>query len=348
VTGQDTDAGVVCRRARPDDRAAIISLLTDSYGGWHGERNEEFWDWKFERNPHGRARIYIGDDGGRIAGCYVLNPVKLHVGGTTMVGAQSVDAAVDSDYRGRHVFTDLAQTALREVVAEGIQPLFAFPTRGAFGGQVRVGYKPQLMVPKAYRPLFIPTLHRRFGDFRLEHVKRFDERFDVFSEAKVENEVSVQRDAEYLRWRYCDHPTQSYRTLTCERGDGELCGYSVLTVRGTRKRAAPGYVVELQTVGQSEQAAMFLAHHSVAHLRMMGARVGVSWPRPSGVEQAALAAVGFSERYVKLRRVLTRPEYVDQLIAYEDPEQMSAEQRAAAGAAESRTWALVPGDADYI
>jgi hypothetical protein len=273
-----------------------------------------------------------------------LNPVRLQVARWTRVGAQSVDAAVNPDYRGRHVFSDLAATAIREVVAEGIQPLFAFPTRGAYGGQVRVGYKPELTVPKTYRPLAVPSRRRRFGGLALREVKRFDERFDIFSQVRAEREVSVRRDAEYLRWRYDQHPTQFYRTLTCERPDGELCGYSVLTVRSTRNRIAPGYVVDMMTLDQSESVALFLAYHSVRHLRAMGARVGVSWERPGRVEHAALASLGFSSRYVALRHQLSRPEYVDQLITLEDHERVPAEQRPA----EPLTWSLVPGDTDYI
>jgi hypothetical protein len=271
----------------------------------------------------------------------------LRLGTATALGAQSVDAAVNPEYRGRHVFTDLARTALREVVEEGIQPLFAFPTIGAYGGQVRVGFKSELTVPKAYRPLAIAPRRRRFAGFTLGETTSFDERFDVFSRSRDPGEVSVQRDARYLQWRHCEHPTQAYVTITCERTDGELCGYSVLTVRGTRRWARPGYVVDLETLPGDEAAAEFLAYHSIRRLRSMGARVGVSWERPAGVEQAALASAGFSSRYVSMRRRLSRPDYVDQLIAFEDTERLQEATGDAAGPP-PRRWSIVPGDADYI
>ena len=325
----------------------MFSLLSASYGGWHGEANEAFWTWKFERNPHGQARIYVADDDGRIAGCYILNPVMLRVGEATIRGAQAVDAAVSEDYRGRGVFTDLAQTALKEAGDEGIKLIFAFPSQGAFGGQVRVGFKPQMVLPKAYRPLLGPVRRRRFAGLTLGEANIFDARFDVFcKQPGGDCEVSVERDPDYLQWRYHEHPTQTYETLTCER-DGEICGFSVLAVDATRKPVCPGYVVDLQVLPESKSAAAFLAYHSLRHLRSLGARVAVSWERPSGTEQEALRSVGFSPRWVSIRRRLTRPTYVDQLIAFETEDNVHREARPNCGVADSLRWSLVPGDADF-
>lgn len=338
---------IICRRFRPEDKAAVLSVLGASYGGWHGEENEAFWTWKFERNPHGQARIYVGDDGGRIAGCYILNPVMLRVGETTIHGAQAVDAAVSPDYRGRGVLADLAQTALKEADDDGIKLIFAFPSQGAFGGQVRVGFKPHMVVPKTYRPLLGPTRRRRFAGLTLGEANTFDARFDVFSKRGRDCEVSVQRDRDFLQWRYHEHPTQTYDTLTCER-DGDICGYSVLTIKATRNLVSPGYVVDLQVSPESKSAAMFLAYHSLRHLRSLGARVGVSWERPSGTEQEALRSVGFSSRYASIRRRLTRPTYVDQLIVFDAEDKARREARPNCRGADSPRWSLVPGDADYI
>jgi ribosomal protein S18 acetylase RimI-like enzyme len=331
---------MIFRPFRSEDKAAVIDLLVASYGGWHGDQNDAFWKWKFERNPHGNARIHVADDEGRIAGCYILNPVRVQVGDESLLGAQSVDAAVSTDYRGRGVFTDLAQTALKDAAEEGIGIVYAFPTQGAFGGQVRVGFKPQLVVPKAYRPLVGPTMRRRSTGFMLDEVSDFDDRFDVFSRRGRDRELSVQRDPAYLQWRYFEHPTQKYEAISAQR-DGETCGYCVLTIDATRTPVSPGYIVDLQVLPESGSAAAFLADHAVRRLRAQHARVGVTWERPSGPEQDALRSLGFSSLYVTLRRLLTRRSYVDQLIVFEPEDDHRA-------AGQSPRWSLVPGDADYI
>lgn len=335
---------MIWRRSRPEDKAAVISLLGASLGGWHGDHNAAFWRWKFERNPHGQAHIYVGDDGGRVAGCYVLNPILLRAGETTIRGAQAGDAAVSPEYRGRGVFTSLAQTALKDAVREGIGLIFTFPNQGSFGGQVRVGFKPHLVLPKTYCLLLSPARRRRFAGLTLGDVRTFDARFDVFSRGR-DQEVSVQRDPDYLQWRYCQHPTQTYETITCEK-DAEIYGYCVLSVNTTRK-LSPGYVVDFQVLPEAESAAAFLAYHSLRRLRSLGARVAVTWERPSGPEQEALSSLGFSRRYGSIRRRLARSTYLEQLIVFND-EQELREGLLNGGGADPMRWSLVPGDADYI
>jgi GNAT superfamily N-acetyltransferase len=337
---------MISRRYNPDDKEAVMDVLRACYEGWHGDSNEAFWTWKFDRNPHGPARIWVGDEGGEITGCYILNPVTLQVGGATIRGAQAVDAAVNPDYRGRGVFTDLARAALTEATDEGIRLVFAFPSEGAFGGQVRVGFKPQFVVPKAYRPLLWPPIPRRFDGLALNEVNKFDLRFDAFAKCGRDREVSVRRDAAYLQWRYYAHPTQTYETITCER-DGELYGYCVLEVNAMRK-VPPGYVVDFQVLPESGSTARFLAYHALRRLRSLGARVAVSWERQTGPEQEALRSFGFSRRYASIRRRFTRPDYIEQLIAFEGEDGGAPELRPGPSTGDPPRWSLVPGDADYI
>jgi predicted N-acetyltransferase YhbS len=344
VDGQ-TQGGLICRPARPDDQAAVTDLLSVTFDGWHGELNEAMWSWKFLENPHGQALIWVADDEGRIAGCYILNPVMLRVGDTTVPGAQSVDAAVSTEYRGRGVFSSLAKAALKDATDRGIRLVFAFPTQGAVGGQVRVGYKRHSTVPKTHRPLAWPARRRRFDGFTLGHAHAFDERFDVFSERGNDGEISVQRDAGYLEWRYNANPTQSYETITCER-DGQLCGYCVLDMAPAGRKLSQGYIIDMQVLPQSPSAAQFLVYQAIARLRSLGARAAMSWDRPGGPEQEALKAFGFSSRYVSIKRRLTRPPYVDEFIYYDG--RGAQQPQLNGGAAHSALWSLVPGDFDAI
>lgn len=330
---------MIFRSAQPEDKAAVIDLLASAFDGWHGDKNDAFWDWKFQRNPHGSAHISVAEDDGRLAGCYVLNPVRVHVGETTALAAQSVDAAVSPDYRGQGVFTDLAKTGLQEADETGIQLVYAFPTPGAFGGQIRMGFKPHLVIPKAYRPLIGSPRARHADGLEFGSVDRFDDRFAAFALRGRDGELIVQRDPAYLQWRYFEHPTQTYETLTCER-DGELLGYCVLTVNPDA-RVPVGYVVDLQVRPDAGSAAKPLVTRALRRMRAHHARLAVSWERPDGPEHQALSSHGFSSRYVSIRRLLTRPDFVDQLIVFEGGRNRVAH-------SDTFRWSLVPGDADYV
>lgn len=54
---------MICRRFRPEDKPAVISVLRASIDDWQGDWAEAYWEWKFERNPRGPGRIWVGDDG---------------------------------------------------------------------------------------------------------------------------------------------------------------------------------------------------------------------------------------------------------------------------------------------
>ena len=337
---------MIYRRFHRDDKGAVIHVLHASFDSWR-QRSEDHWTWKFEQNPHGLARIWVAEDGGRIAGCYIVNPVLLRAGVATILGGQAVDLAVHPDYRGRGVFTNLARKALEESTGEGVALVFAFAPEASFGGSVRAGYQPQFAVPKTYCPLVGRiTRWRQFGDLALSEVKKFDSRFAVFASGR-HGEISVQHDPEYLQWRYCENPARRYETIVCER-DGDICGYCVLTANATRRLVSPGYVVDLQVVPGAESAAAYLASHSLRRLRSLGVQIAVSWERPTGPEQAALEACGFSSRYDSIRRRLTRRRLVEQFIAFEDEAWTARTLLGRQGLAGPLPWSLVPGDADYI
>jgi ribosomal protein S18 acetylase RimI-like enzyme len=334
---------MLSRRYRPEDRAAVISVLSESIPEWDGDWAERYWEWKFERNPHGEALVWVGDDNGRIAGCYIWNRVRIRLGGTTMLGAQSVDAATHRDYRGRGLFTDLARIAKEEVAESDLALVYAFPVEAAFRGQVRIGFEPRLTVSPIHRPLLAGPLRRRLDDFVLEDSRGFGSEFDVFSQQERDGQLRVDRDAAYLRWRYDEHPTRTYETIVCRRGE-ELCGYCVLRVE-PGQRIARGFVVDLEVLPGFEAAAAFLVDHALRRLRSRGARVAISWPRPSGAEQEALEARGFSPRYHVLQSRLRRSGYEPQFLVYET--ERFREQGGSAGPTPAR-WSLVPGDHDSM
>src|SRR4051812_47858028 len=107
------------------DRPQVLSLLARSLAEWRGAGAEAYWEWKFESNPHGKARVWVAAEEGRIAGCYIWNPVRLLQQGTPALGAQSVDAAVDPDFRRRGIFTGLVEAAVNDSRSSELAAVYA-------------------------------------------------------------------------------------------------------------------------------------------------------------------------------------------------------------------------------
>ena len=72
--------------------------------------------------------------------------------------------------------------------------------------------------------------------------------------------------------------------------------------------------------------------------------MAITWPRPSGPEQEALADQGFSSRYRSIQRRLRREHYEPQFLVYET--ERFRELVDGPGSAGHPPWSLVPGDHD--
>jgi ribosomal protein S18 acetylase RimI-like enzyme len=319
----------------------ILETLAASFAGWHGDRSEAFWNWKFERNPHGTAYVWVAEEGNRIAGCYVWNAVAMRAGATRLHGAQSVDAAVHPDFRGSGLFTRLAAAAVADAPALGLDLVYAFPTPAAWRGQLKVGFTEQFRLPRTYRMLglsrdvlAVPLSWRRRQQFEVRREEEFGPEFDAFTEPADSSLIAVQRDHRYLRWRYVEHPTEHYEALRCDR-DGALLGYVVSKSTGRR-----GEIVDLQVAPSEHAAAKALVRCAVARLRRAGVVVAASFRRPPGAEERALRAHGFTPAYATLRKQLTRGDYGPGFITLD----LHPDQAQLAG----RPWSLVPSDADYV
>ena len=337
-------ATVLWHAAETRRRFAGATVQKTGQPRFPGDWAESYWEWKFETNPHGDALIWVGEDDGRIAGCYIWNPVRIRLGAKAIRGAQSVDAATHKDYRGRGLFTDLARTAAEDVAESDLALVYAFPVEAASRGQVRIGFEARWTVTPLAPSATDGPIRRRADDFALDRSASFDSEFDAFTPQERDGELSVDRDPDYLRWRYDQHPTREYDTLVCHR-EGELCGYCVLSIE-SEKRMGRGFILDLEVRPDAAAAAAFLVHHALKHLRSRGARVAITWPRPSGPEQEALADQGFSSRYRSIQRRLRRDRYEPQFPIYE-----TATYRELVDGSDSEghpAWSLVPGDHDSM
>jgi hypothetical protein len=253
---------MIFRRFELNDFDSLIGLLRSTFNGYP---EMQYWTWKYSNNPHGFPIIFVAEDKEKIVGCYILNPVRLRIGQELVMGAQSVDAAVDSAYRGGGIFKKLAVGAIAEAAKEDVSIIYAFPNEISYKGQVRIGYRPMFIIPKMYRifqtssllkakthvndSFILKTLGvmdnlqkirkervmqscaKSKNDIKVRVITEFDSRFSDFWKAvyKENNGLLIERDLAYLQWRYMDHPQKNYTTYVCENSK-EIIGFIVISV----------------------------------------------------------------------------------------------------------------------
>jgi N-acetylglutamate synthase-like GNAT family acetyltransferase len=368
------------RLAAEEDQLGLLDLLRSTYDGWH---SEEFLDWKFNRNPNGHPIVWIAEDKGKIVGCYILNPVRIRIGRVSVLGAQSVDAAVDVAYRGRGIFKKLAVNAIKQASMEGIAITYAFPTEIAYKGQISVGYQPAFIVPKMYNIFNLsPMAKSEYGEsyFRMvskilrlrersarrglhtaskkeptvKEIGHFDSRFEIFWRRICEQNqnILVERNLDYLRWRYFGNPEQSYSVLVCEENN-EIVGYSVSSVdrniaeqKYLGVKLSVGNIVDLLTLPNKNYASLHLIARMLDWFECNDADLISCWMFKNHPYYAILRRFGFSEYYELLRRCVFRSKYVPQFILYVNSKaivQKASESKTAA----QLYWFIMLGDADF-
>jgi len=84
--------------------------------------------------------------------------------------------------------------------------------------------------------------------FYISEIRSFDDRVNIFwDEIKDHYDFIVERDRDYLNWRYCDPRGGDYVVKQAE-DNGRVLGYSILRVNKYKKDYPIGYIVDLLTL----------------------------------------------------------------------------------------------------
>lgn len=196
----------------PGDEAAILELFRLSFGQ---SMSEAYWRWRFLQNPAGGGNplIHLMWDGPVLAGHYAVSPMALVIDGTPVRGALSMTTMTHPHYRGRGVFTALAESVYSQMTADGFALVYGFPNEASHYGFVhqlrwRDVYEIPLMIADE-RPSPDPGV-------AVTAIERAGEReAGAFAGIESLGGIMVRRDATYLNWRYFDQPERTHAAFAC-------------------------------------------------------------------------------------------------------------------------------------
>ena len=320
-------ADLTMRPANPGDEQAILLMRERSTGE---QQDPQLWQWLFERNTSSsQLHCYVAEAGGTIVAQNATLPVRLAHQGREIGGLADLHAATDPAYQGRGLFTQLGEKLQMAFAAE--RPVvFAFPNPASsriFYDQL--GWTELAPFPVYLRPLgntrsrvaerwprlsplafiadriaglglaparMMQYLAERRGA-RVIRLHDFGEWTDRLWEGlRPYMETCAVRDAEFLRWRFCDSPFR-YTIFGLDRGAGPV-GFAVVSLR-------PGKladVMELMVPSDDRTGARLLLAHSVRYAAAKGAtalRAFVSLRHP---HRAAFLQAGFIRLPRRLKR----------------------------------------------
>ncbi len=246
------------RRAPPWEFERIYDLVDATFGV---ARPRVLFDWLYRRNPGGMARCWIVSEkrSGRLIGNAAHLPWPIARGGEALWGFQVGDAAAAPGFQRQGISELRAQAHTWDPdYAKEIR--FAWPNEKAIGHKRKQGHANELLGPlsegvfpleatarsRGRRWLRLLTLagsdlaatsrRTRTGRRRklaVEAVTRFDSGFDEVTERCMSwRGFWSPHDADFLNWRYLDHPTRSYRAQAALEGE-DVAGYCVIRSEGS-------------------------------------------------------------------------------------------------------------------
>ena len=277
------------RRALPAEFDRIYDLVDDTFGV---KRPRAVYEWLYRKNPYGAARCWLVIErlSGRLLGSSALWPWPLARGAAKLEGTLGGDSVIASGFQRQGLAAlrgDVAQShAWRKTKITFSWPNDKSQRRASKRGRALLGPVPLailLIDTKAYLaergwPPIVSTAGGMVADsalklwrginlrsdrgMRIEAIRHFDGAFDEVTQRHMAwPEFWLPHTADFLNWRYLDHPTGQYAAFALLAGDA-LAGYAVLRLAG---HAA--WLMEFVT---SNDGARTLLRHVVRTARAAG------------------------------------------------------------------------------
>lgn len=236
-----------------NDLNGMISITKENYGDIEIS-NEDFLDWQYFNNPAGNALIKLAKSkSNEVVGQYIIIPMKFKVDKDVINSTLSLNTLTRKDYRGKGIFTGLANDIYSQCQEEGIEFTYGFPNPNSYPGFIKkLGFTDLGEIPLMLFPLNIENLvlkkfnikwlskisgvfqklfnisSKKTSEIELKHINNnFEDFNDFWENIKDKYKVIGIRNSEYISWRYNNVPLRNYKVIGAYRNK-RLSGYIVL------------------------------------------------------------------------------------------------------------------------
>lgn len=303
--------------ATPGDLGAIAEFLLPLGGPSFGDRfpgatPQEFYCWKYFKNPLGDAIVAIATAGDSVVSVVAAVPKHIWVAGRTVTAYELGDFLTREDYRKQGLFSRSIELVCSEAGKHGAQLVYVRPNDISFPilanhlsfleAQRVVSRRYRVPSHALWRKARVPTsisrttgidvFFRRFclpqfreNNVRVVRVERFgDETDDFWRVASQGYEFAIVRDKAYLNWRFADCPTP-YKIWQAMR-NGQTAGFLVASVNGDKTM---GSIIDFFTDRNDVEAARALLSTSMSNLLNAGVGTISTWALQGSAHSAPQA-----------------------------------------------------------
>ncbi len=130
----DNDYSIIAANDRETllrHREAILDLFSLCFGR---EMDPALWEWAYQRNPCGDARVHLAYAETALTGHYAMIPQRYREGHRQLTLALSMTTMVHPKHRRAGLFNRLAEACYAEATHDGVQAVLGFPNNKSAPG----------------------------------------------------------------------------------------------------------------------------------------------------------------------------------------------------------------------
>lgn len=180
-------------------------------------------EWRYLSNPYCHILACFAYDDDKLIANYSVSPIRLMVDGIEKKAVQSLNTMTHPDYIGRGLFVTLAKCVYKKAAMNGYIGVFGFPNGVSNRTFIeKLGWKDIELLPmiriKTNDIIYINKITKNIS---------YDNGFNLnYSRCRQKGRIYFKKSVQYLRWRYTQHPSNDYNTITIS-DDGFVKSYMI-------------------------------------------------------------------------------------------------------------------------
>jgi GNAT superfamily N-acetyltransferase len=214
--------------------------------------SDDYLSWQYNRNPSGFPFYALANYGEQIVGQYIVIPIRYRYQESMYSGTLSLNTLTHPDFQGKGLFTKLANSTYELCSSKTVDFTIGFPNPLSHGGFIKkldfqeIGRCNLLVKPIRPFNLFKDFLKRKKfkhgGDipFNWKTINKDGvqltnfgltqhEEYTIFWESLSKSKIMIDKDFEFLKWRYFDIPGRKYHVIQAKR-ENKITAICVLRI----------------------------------------------------------------------------------------------------------------------
>lgn len=191
-----------------ENKEKLFSLIKSIY---NTDTNEDFWNWRIFNEKFGKVIHYGMWDGEKLVGYHVLHPIPMKIKENVEKILFSMATMTHPDYRGQGIFLKLARISYETAIKSGHKLIIGFPNTNSqktfFGtlNWINLGN-----ISEYYTDKFEHLPDSK--NYKISKINQFNKNINEIWDSNKDNyDFIVQRDMNYLNWRFIDTPKIKFK-----------------------------------------------------------------------------------------------------------------------------------------